>query len=129
FFHEFALTLSLAILVSLGISLTTIPMMCALFLRPMPKREDRRRSLFDRVLDFYGRTLAWALRHGILVMLVLLVTVGLNIWLYIIVPKGFFPEEDTGRLIGSMQADQSTSFQAMQQKLDQMVTIVRHDPA
>ncbi len=129
FFHEFALTLSLAILVSLAISLTTIPMMCALFLRPMPKRENRRRSLMDRALDFYGRTLAWALHHGVIVMLVLLVTIGLNVWLYIIVPKGFFPEEDTGRLIGSMQADQSTSFQAMKQKLDQMVTIVRHDPA
>jgi multidrug efflux pump len=129
FFHEFAFTLSLAIMVSLAIALTTIPMLCALFLKPMPKRESRRTSLFDRALAFYRHTLGWALRHGPWVMLVLLITVGLNIWLYIIVPKGFFPEEDTGRIIGGMQADQSTSFQAMQQKLDQMVTIVRKDPA
>jgi multidrug efflux pump len=129
FFHEFAFTLSLAILVSLAIALTTIPMLCALFLKPMPKRESRRPSLFDRALTFYRHTLSWALRHGVLVMLVLLITVGLNVWLYIIVPKGFFPEEDTGRIIGSMQADQSTSFQAMQQKLEQMVGIVRKDAA
>jgi multidrug efflux pump len=128
FFREFAMTLSLAILVSLCISLTTIPMLCALFLKPMPQRE-RRRTLFDRALEFYRRTLDWTLRHGVIVMVIWLITIGLNIWLYIIVPKGLFPDEDTGRLIGSMQADQSTSFQAMQQKLDQMVTIVRNDPA
>ena len=128
-FREFALTLSLAIIVSLAISLTTTPMMCALFLRPMPKRELKRRTLFDRALGLYGRTLGWSLRHGLLVMLVLAITVGLNVWLFVIIPKGFFPLQDTGRLIGSMQADQSTSFQAMQQKLDQMVAIVRSDPA
>ncbi len=125
FFREFAMTLSLAILVSLAISLTTIPMMCALFLQPMPRRVTQRRSLFDRVLAVYRSTLEWSLRHGILVMLVWVLTIGLNIWLFVIIPKGLFPEEDTGRLIGSMQADQSTSFQAMQQKLEQMVTIVR----
>ena len=128
-FREFALTLSLAIIVSLAISLTTTPMMCALFLRPMPKRELKRRTLFDHALGLYGRTLGWSLRHGLLVMLVLAITVGLNVWLFVIIPKGFFPLQDTGRLIGSMQADQSTSFQAMQQKLDQMVAIVRSDPA
>jgi multidrug efflux pump len=129
FFREFALTLSLAILVSLAISLTTIPMMCALFLRPIPKRVTQRRSLFDRVLRIYRSSLEWSLGHGILVMLVWVLTIGLNIWLFVIIPKGLFPEEDTGRLIGSLQADQSTSFQAMQQKLEQMVTIVRRDPA
>ncbi len=129
FFREFALTLSLAIMVSLCIALTTIPMLCALFLRPMPPRDPQRRTLFDRALGFYRHSLDWALRHGRLVMLVWIITIGLNIWLYILVPKGLFPEEDTGRLTGSMQADQSTSFQAMQQKLDQMVTIVRNDPA
>ena len=128
-FREFALTLSLAIMVSLAISLTTTPMMCALFLRPTPKREVQRHTLFDRALGLYGRTLGWSLRHGLLVMLVLAITVGLNVWLFVIIPKGFFPLQDTGRLIGSMQADQSTSFQAMQQKLDQMVAIVRSDPA
>ena len=129
FFREFALTLSLAIMVSLAISLTTIPMMCALFLRPMPRRVTQRRSLFDRVLRIYRSSLDWSLGHGILVMLIWVLTIGLNIWLFVIIPKGLFPEEDTGRLIGSMQADQSTSFQAMQQKLEQMVTIVRRDPA
>ena len=128
-FREFALTLSLAIMVSLAISLTTTPMMCALFLRPTPKREVQRHTLFDRALGLYGRTLGWSLRHGLLIMLVLAITVGLNVWLFVIIPKGFFPLQDTGRLIGSMQADQSTSFQAMQQKLDQMVAIVRSDPA
>ena len=128
-FREFALTLSLAIIVSLAISLTTTPMMCALFLRPTPKREEQRRTLFDRAMGLYGRTLGWALQHGLLVMLILAITVGLNVWLFVIIPKGFFPLQDTGRLIGSMQADQSTSFQAMQQKLDQMVAIVRSDPA
>jgi multidrug efflux pump len=128
-FREFALTLSLAIIVSLAISLTTTPMMCALFLRPTPRREEQRRTLFDRAMGLYGRTLGWALQHGLLVMLILAITVGLNVWLFVIIPKGFFPLQDTGRLIGSMQADQSTSFQAMQQKLDQMVAIVRSDPA
>lgn len=128
FFREFAMTLSLAIIVSLWISLTTIPMLCALFLRPMPQRE-RQRTLFDRALKFYERTLDWSLRHGLIVMVVWVITIGLNLWLYVLVPKGLFPEEDTGRLVGSMQADQSTSFQAMQQKLSQMVTIVRDDPA
>jgi multidrug efflux pump len=129
FFREFALTLSLAIIVSLCIALTTIPMLCALFLRPIPPRHPRRRTLFDRALGFYRHSLDWSLRHSRLVMLIWLVTIGLNIWLYILIPKGLFPEQDTGRLIGSMQADQSTSFQAMEQKLNQMVTIVRNDPA
>ena len=129
FFREFALTLSLAIMVSLCIALTTIPMLCALFLRPIPPRDPQRRTLFDRALGFYRHTLDWSLRHGVLIMLIWVVTIGLNIWLYILVPKGLFPEDDTGRLVGSMQADQSTSFQAMQQKLQQMVTIVRNDPA
>ena len=130
-FREFAVTLSLAILVSLAISLTTTPMMCALFLRPRGAGATARRgaALFDRALSFYERSLAWALRHGVLVMLVLLLTVALNVVLFIIVPKGFFPQQDTGRLIGGLQADQSISFQAMQQKLAQLIDIVQHDPA
>jgi multidrug efflux pump len=129
-FREFAVTLSLAILVSLVISLTTTPMMCALLLKPDARRAGpRRRTLFDRALSLYERTLAWSLRHGALVLLVLLVTVGLNIVLYVIVPKGFFPQQDTGRLTGSLQADQSISFQAMQGKLAQLMDIVQHDPA
>jgi multidrug efflux pump len=129
-FREFALTLSLAIMVSLAISLTTTPMMCALFLRPETQRSGpKRRTLFDRALSLYERSLAWSLQHGLLVMLVLLIAVGLNIVLYVIVPKGFFPQQDTGRMIGQIQADQSISFQAMQGKLGQLMDIVQHDPA
>ena len=129
-FREFAVTLSLAILVSLAISLTTTPMMCALLLKPQTRRAGpRRRTLFDRALSLYERSLGWSLRHGALVLLVLLITVGLNIVLYVMVPKGFFPQQDTGRLTGSLQADQSISFQAMQGKLAQLMDIVQHDPA
>ncbi len=126
-FREFALTLSLAIVVSMLISLTTTPMMCALFLRPRKQRTGR--TAFDRVVSGYGRTLGWALRHGVLVMLILATTLGLNVVLYIVIPKGFFPEQDTGRLIGSITADQSISFQAMQTKLAELMSIVQHDKA
>jgi multidrug efflux pump len=132
-FREFAMTLSLAILISMVISLTTTPMMCALLLRPQMDRpladQPRRRSLFDRALGLYERTLGWALRRSALVMLVLLLCVALNVVLFAISAKGFFPAEDTGQLMGGMQADQSTSFQAMQVKLTRMVSIVQHDPA
>ena len=136
-FREFAVTLSLAILISMVISLTTTPMMCALLLRSRGDRavaegrpeRPRRRSLFDRALEVYERTLGWALRHSALVMLILLVCVVSNVGLFWVIPKGFFPEEDTGRLMGSIQADQSTSFQAMETKLAQMVSIVQHNPA
>jgi multidrug efflux pump len=129
-FREFAVTLSLAITVSLAISLTTTPMMCALFLKPSVRREGpRRRTLFDRALSFYERTLAWALRHGLWVMLVLLIALVLTGVLYWIIPKGLFPQQDTGRMMGQIQADQSISFQAMQGKLTQLMDIVQHDPA
>jgi multidrug efflux pump len=105
-------------------------MMCALFLRSARAQpEARRTTLFDRLRRGYGRTLTWALRHRRLVLLILIATICLNVELYIIVPKGFFPQQDTGRLIGSLQADQSISFQAMSRKLQQMVSIVRQDPA
>ncbi len=130
-FREFALTLSLAILISLALSLTLTPMMCALFLRPPPPGEIRQRRFdpFARVLQGYERTLGWALRHGILVMVVLLSTVGLNVVLFKIVPKGFFPQQDTGRMVGSIKADQAISFQAMRLKLEQLQAIVQADPA
>ncbi|HXN88972.1 MAG TPA: efflux RND transporter permease subunit, partial [Methylocella sp.] len=127
-FREFALTLSLAILVSLALSLTLTPMMCALFLKPRP-RGPRRFDPFAGVLRGYERTLGWALRHGILVMVVLVSTVALNFVLFRIVPKGFFPQQDTGRMIGSIQADQAISFQAMRLKLEQLQAIVQADPA
>jgi multidrug efflux pump len=128
-FREFAVTLSMAIMVSLAISLTTTPMMCALLLKPTDLTLPKRRTLFDRAQSLYGRTLAWSLRHSALVMLVLLVAVILNVVLYVIVPKGFFPQQDTGRMMGSLQADQSISFQAMQGKLADLSRIVQQDPA
>ncbi|QBR71742.1 nodulation protein [Beijerinckiaceae bacterium] len=130
-FREFALTLSLAILVSLVLSLTTTPMMCAIFLRPRPTAPDGARR-FDPVATVrrgYERSLGWALRHGILVMIALLATICLNVYLFAIIPKGFFPQQDTGRLIGTIQADQSISFQAMRDKLGLLQAIVQNDPA
>jgi multidrug efflux pump len=130
-FREFAMTLSLAILISMAISLTTTPMMCALFLRVdrLGAGVAGRRSLFQRVQDGYARTLAVALDHSFLVLLVLIATVALNVWLIRIIPKGFFPEEDTGRLTASLVADQSSSFQLLSKKLTQMMAIVQQDPA
>jgi multidrug efflux pump len=129
-FREFTVTLSLAIMISLAISLSTTPMMCALFLKPQSVREgSRRQTLFDRILRGYEHTLGWALRHSGFVILIFFGAIILNVVLFIIVPKGFFPQEDTGRLVGSLQADQSVSFQAMTQKLRQMMAIVQSDPA
>jgi multidrug efflux pump len=129
-FREFTITLSLAIVISLAISLTTTPMMCALFLRPRRAQDTpRRTTFFDRVLRGYEHSLDWALRHTRFVIMIFLSAIALNVFLFIIVPKGFFPTEDTGRLIGSLQADQSVSFQAMSGKLRQMMAIVQADPA
>ena len=136
-FQEFAVTLSLAILISLVLSLTTTPMMCALLLKPETHDPARRPNVFlrgleagfDSMLAAYERTLRVALRHRRLVVLSLLATVGLNVYLYVIVPKGFFPEQDTGQMMGGIQADQRISFQAMKQKLEQATAIVQADPA
>jgi multidrug efflux pump len=129
-FREFAMTLSLAIMVSLAISLTTTPMMCALFLRPKKKPSGpQRRTVFDYALAFYERTLSWSLRHSFSVVLVLFATIALNVELFRVIPKGLFPQQDTGRMMGSIQADQSISFQAMQTKLSQLMTIVQNNPA
>ena len=129
-FREFAMTLSVAVLVSMVISLTTTPMLCALFLKPGQSHTvERKKTLLDRVQGLYGRTLAASLRHPLLVMLVLLITIGLNFELYRIIPKGLFPTQDTGLLIGGLQADQSTSFQSMDKKLRQLAAIVDADPA
>ena len=133
-FREFAVTLSAAILVSLVISLTTTPMMCARLLKP--RTEEKHGWLYhgsERVfaycLERYRITLDWALAHGRIMLLVLTATVCFNIYLYTIVPKGFFPQQDVGRLSGNIQADQSISFQAMRKKLANYVDIVRADPA
>jgi len=132
-FREFTITLSIAILISLAISLSTTPMMCALFLRPRgtdaASDKPPRKTIFDRILRGYEHTLGWALDHTGIVILVFLGAIGLNVVLFVIVPKGFFPTEDTGRLTGSLQADQSVSFQSMSKKLRQMMAIVQADPA
>jgi multidrug efflux pump len=134
FFREFAVTLSAAVTVSLVVSLTTTPMMCARLLQPAKERKVGRlhrwsERAFAAVLRGYGRTLAWALDHGPITVLILLATIALNVYLYVIIPKGFFPQQDTGQLIGRIQADQSISFQAMRQKLADFIVIVRADPA
>ncbi|AIU89269.1 multidrug efflux RND transporter permease subunit MdtC [Pectobacterium odoriferum] len=132
-FREFAVTLSVAIMISLLISLTLTPMLCARLLRAVPKRSQPRTRGFNHVLlaiqQGYGRSLKWVLNHARWVLLLLLGTIALNVWLYISIPKTFFPEQDTGRLMGFIQADQSISFQAMTVKLQNFMTIVSSDPA
>ena len=125
-FHEFALVMTAAILTSMVVSLTTTPMMCAAWLPPdgSPVAKPQR----QRVAKWYRRSLAWALRHQWLMWLVLLATIVLNVSLYRAIPKGFFPQQDTGRINGFIRADQSTSFQSMQQRLQSMLAIVQADP-
>ena len=133
-FREFAVTLSVAIMVSLAVSLATTPMMCALLLKRGHSDEQGRfhrmiERCFDAMLRVYRRTLAWALDRPRLVISILLATVVTNFYLYTVVPKGFFPQQDTGRINGGIQADQSISFQLMRQKLQQFVSIIGKDPA
>ncbi len=134
-FREFAVTLSVAVLISLVISLTTTPMMCAWLLEPADpsKRPGRLARFFERGFDRLHRTYAasldWALASRVLVMLILVTVIGLNVWLFIAVPKGFFPQQDTGQISGGLRADQSISFTAMQGKLRELVDIIRRDPA
>jgi len=133
-FREFAMTISISILISLAISLATTPMMCAILLNPERGRSHGRlywasERIFEAMLNFYRRTLTTALQHPLSVMLILAAVFGLNFYLYGVIPKGFFPQQDTGRLVGSIQADQSVSFQLMQQKLAQFVNIIKSDPA
>ena len=134
-FREFAITLSIAIAVSLVVSLTTTPTMCAKFLRPLEK--DAKHGpiyrfsewVFDTTLAAYRRSLGWVLRHQPLTLLITIATACLSVYLYVIVPKGFFPQQDTGRMVGSVQAAQDISFQAMKEKMSQFVNIVMKDPA
>jgi len=133
-FREFAMTLSIAILVSMVISLTTTPMMCARIITHRNAKQHGRiyrwsEGVFKDLIDTYERSLSWVLGKAPLVLLVLIGTIGLNIWLFAIIPKGFFPEQDTGRLFGGIQADQSISFQLMSEKFRHFVDIVRNDPA
>jgi multidrug efflux pump len=132
-FREFAVTLTLAILVSLLISLSLTPMMCSRFLRSAHEVRHGRlylssERLFQMVVGFYGRTLGWVLRHQLLTLAVFLLTIAVNIYLFVVVPKGFFPQQDTGRLIGNIQAEQDISSPAMRQKLAEFINIVMKDP-
>ena len=133
-FHEFAITLSAAVLVSLAVSLTTTPMMCARLLKHQPLRQHGRLFLaserfFDALLARYDGTLSRALQHPKITMAVMFAVIALNIYLYTVVPKGFFPQQDTGIIRGSIVADQATSFQAMRPKLAGYVDIIGADPA
>src|SRR5690606_16603685 len=127
-FREFAVTLSVAILISLLISLTVTPMMCAHVLRvgkPGKRREPRQSALFRALRKtgawFWGgyqKSLNWALAHSRFMLFTLFAAIGLNVYLYTVVPKGFFPQQDTGQLMGFFRVDQGTSFQAMMPKLE-----------
>ena len=133
-FREFAVTLSVAILVSLGISLTTTPMMCAKLLRPESEESHGRfyrasERFFTWMVRSYERTLTIVLRHPAFTALVLLITIGVNIYLLIIVPKGFFPLQDNGTIYGGLQGAQDISYQAMQQDINSFVDMIKQDPA
>jgi multidrug efflux pump len=133
-FREFAVVLSVAIAVSLIVSLTTTPMMCAAIL--CSKEEEHKHGriyrfsegVFDAILRFYEKTLRVVLRHSVVMIVVTLLTVVFTVYLFLVIPKGFFPQQDTGRLIGSIQADQDTSFQAMSGLLTQFAKAVSNDP-
>ena len=132
--REFTVTLTIAILISLVISLTTTPMMCARLLGRTGGRKPGRWSdsferLFSATRRKYEHTLAWALDHGRLMVVILLLTIGLNVGLYIVVPKGLLPHQDTGQLRGGIRGDAFSSFQLMKGKLQQVVDIIRADPA
>ncbi len=132
-FREFAITLSTAILMSMVISLTTTPMMCSRVLKPEHEIEHGRlylwsERLFDRIVHGYSRSLIWVLDHPSLVLVIFFVTLALNVFLLIKVPKGFFPTEDVGAMQGGMQGPQDTSFYAMRKALQQSVSIIKADP-
>ena len=132
-FREFAVTLSFAVAVSLVISLTTTPMMCATILRPLKNNAHgalyrASERIFNGMRRRYDVTLRWALRHPPFMLTLMVITIGITIGLSFLVPKGFFPEQDTGRISGTIQAEQDISFQAMKEKLTEVVDIIRSDP-
>ena len=132
-FREFAVTLSTAVMISLLVSLTATPMMCAAVLRPV---KDERHGLFyriserffNRILHIYEVTLRWAIRHSFFMLMVISLTISVNIYLFVQAPKGFFPEQDSGRLSGSIQGAQDISFQSMKDKLLKVVETIKSDP-
>jgi multidrug efflux pump len=133
-FREFAVTLSTAILVSMIISLTTTPMMCAYLLRDERHAKHGRiynasERFFDGMLSLYRRTLTWVLKNPALTMIVLFITIALNVVLIIKIPKGFFPQQDTGALSGAVRGPQDASFAAMNSSIQQIGAVIKNDPA
>jgi multidrug efflux pump len=138
-FREFAVTLSTAIVVSMVISLTTTPTMCAHLLKSHPAKEDKPEAHnrlyrmseagFTWLLETYRRTLTWALNHSVLMLIVLALTIALNVVLIIRIPKGFFPQQDTGAIVGGLQGPQDASFPFMDYSIKQLVGIIKADPA
>ncbi len=132
-FREFAVTLSTAVFVSMIISLTTTPMMCAFLLKNERAEKHGRiymasENFFDWVLSLYRGSLHWALDHPVLILIVLAATIGLNVWLIIKIPKGFFPVEDTGAIAGSVRGPQDSSFPAMNNSIRQIGAVIKKDP-
>ncbi len=133
-FREFAITLSVTILVSAVVSLTLTPMMCSRLLRHKPESEQGKlfhasERVFEDIIEFYGRTLRWVLKHQTATLVVALGTLVLTVFLYIIVPKGFFPVQDTGIIQGISQAPQSISFPAMSARQQQLAQVILKNPA
>jgi multidrug efflux pump len=133
-FREFAVVLSTAILVSLVVSLTTTPMMCSLLLRHQDPKDHGRvyratDKIFEKVLSLYERSLTLVLRHPLITLVILFVTVGVNVLLFIAVPKGFFPQQDNGTIFGGIQGTQDASFEAMQTAAKRFVNLIKDDPA
>ena len=131
-FREFAVTLSAAIFVSMLLSLTATPMMCAAMLKPLGQQRQGRfaqmsEDAFNALATFYASTLRVALKHKRITLCVAIGTLALNVYLYVLIPKGFFPQQDTGRLSGNIQAAQDVSFQTMEQKLQQVMNIIKED--
>jgi len=125
-FREFAAVMSIAIIISLLVSLTTTPMMCAILLRARRTPNHERRG---RIVRFYDTTLLWTLRHPATVMLIAVITFAVNVYLFVVIPKGFFPQQDNGRIAGVLVAAQDVSFQAIREKMRRFVDIVKSDPA